>query len=189
MYRNTLMTCLIILTVLLFGCSGSVSDYTLIDRKPQIDPDYSGITIPPNVAPLNFTINEKADKYRIELHHLYGDGFVIKSTDNTVSIKTGKWKRLLERCKGKDFSVDILIKQAGTCKKFQTINNHVASDPIERFLVYRLFDQGFEIWNQTGIYQRCLENYDESPIIVNSISEGNCVNCHAFRYAWLYQIN
>ena len=62
------IACLIVLTVLLFGCSDQVSIYTEIKREPQIVPDYSGITIPPNFAPLNFTINEKADNYLANFH-------------------------------------------------------------------------------------------------------------------------
>jgi tricorn protease-like protein len=31
-----------------------------------------------------------------------------------------------------------------------------------------------------GIYQRCLGNFDEKPIMINEMSDGNCMNCHAF---------
>jgi Tol biopolymer transport system component len=31
-----------------------------------------------------------------------------------------------------------------------------------------------------GIYQRCLENFDETPVMINEMSEGNCINCHTF---------
>src|SRR5450759_2237411 len=31
-----------------------------------------------------------------------------------------------------------------------------------------------------GIYQRCLENFIESPIMINDMSDDNCMNCHSF---------
>src|SRR5450759_4167152 len=31
-----------------------------------------------------------------------------------------------------------------------------------------------------GIYQRCLENFIESPIMINDMSDSNCMNCHSF---------
>ena len=178
--RYFLKSCMIILTGLLFGCSDPVSSYLEIKREPKIDPDYSGITIPPNIAPLNFTINENGEKYYVKMNTLNGKGIAVKSTDNIIKISSLKWKKLLEQCKGEDFSIDIFIKQEGSWKKFQKIINHVANDPIDKILVYRLFDQGFQIWNKMGIYQRCLENFNETPIIINSISEGNCINCHSF---------
>lgn len=171
---------LFILTILLFGCSGSVADYVELNQQPQIYPDYSGITIPPNIAPLNFKIEEKAEKYYVRLHPSDGKGIAILSGDNKIIISSGKWKKLLEQCRGKDLLTEIFIKQEGIWKKFQTITNHVATDSIDNYLVYRLFDQGFELWNKMGIYQRCLENFDETPIMINEMSEGNCINCHTF---------
>ena len=180
MNNHIIQACLILLTGLLFSCSGSVSSNTEIKRQPQIDPDYYGITIPPNIAPLNFTINEKGEKYLVKLHPLNGDGLIITSTDQNISISSGKWKKLLEQCKGKDLLIDIIIRQEGSWIKFQTIINHVATDNIDGYLVYRLFDQGFERWDKMGIYQRNLENFNETPVMINELSEGNCMNCHSF---------
>ena len=33
-----------------------------IDREPVIEPDYSGVTIPTNIAPMNFLIKEDGEK-------------------------------------------------------------------------------------------------------------------------------
>lgn len=173
-------SCQIILTGFLFACSNSISSYTEIKREPKITPDYSGITIPPNIAPLNFAINEKADKYQIKLYPLNDDGIVITSTDRDIHIPSGKWKKLLKQCKGKDFFIEVSIKQEEHWIKFQPIVNHVATDSIDSYLVYRLIDPGFKLWNKMGIYQRCLENFDERPIMINDMGEGNCMNCHSF---------
>jgi hypothetical protein len=178
LFKNT---CLIVLTGILLACSGSgPTTYTEIKHEPQITPDYSGITIPPNIAPLNFTINEKADKYLVKLHSPKGDIMRVASPKGDITISSGGWKRLLEQCKGKELLIEVFIKQEGHWVKFQPIINHVAIDPIDSYLVYRLFDQGYLTWNKMGIYQRCLENFDESPIMLNTMSDRNCINCHSF---------
>lgn len=171
---------MIVLTGLLYSCSVSISDYTDENREPQIEPDYSDITIPPNIAPLNFMINETAEKYKVHMYSLNGEGMIVASTDKKINIPAGKWEKLLVQCRGGDLFIDIYMKQEGDWKKFETIINQVANEPIDSYLVYRIFDQGFEAWNKMGIYQRCLENFEVSPIMINDMSKGNCMNCHSF---------
>jgi Tol biopolymer transport system component len=47
-------------------------------------------------------------------------------------------------------------------------------------LAYRLIPPGYELWDEMGIYQRNLTNFDETPIIENTSTKKNCVNCHSF---------
>ncbi|MEI6047304.1 MAG: hypothetical protein WCS03_00270 [Bacteroidota bacterium] len=171
---------LILLTGLLFSCSGPGTNFTEVKRDPLIVPEYSGITIPPNIAPLNFTICEKAEQYLVKLHPSLGNVISISSTKGNIQISSGVWGKLLEQCKGGDLFIEVFIKKEGQWIKFQSIINHVASEPIDSYLVYRLFDQGFLTWNKMGIYQRCLENFKETPVMLNSMSDRNCMNCHSF---------
>jgi hypothetical protein len=174
------ITLFIISGIILHACSGEIPKFTEVDRKVQILPDYSGIILPPNIAPLNFTIIEKAEKYLVKLYEVGGEGITISSSTGNIRISEEKWKKLLQRCKGKDLFVEIFIKKDGNWIKFPAIINHVAVEPIDNYVVYRLIDPGFEAWNKMGIYQRCLENFDESPIMINNMSDGNCMNCHSF---------
>lgn len=171
---------IIFLAVILFGCSGPKSNYLEIDHEPLIDPDYSGITIPPNIAPLNFIIKEKADKYQVRLCQPEGRCIIINSGQGKIMIPSGRWKRLLNACKGNKLRMEVYLKKGKKWVKYQPIINDVAEDPIDQYLVYRIFDQGYLVWNKMGIYQRNLENFDESPVMVNTMSERNCMNCHSF---------
>ena len=58
---------------------------------------------------------------------------------------------------------------------------HVVADQIDPWLAYRLIPPGYGIWNAMGIYQRCLENFTEKPIMENRLTEYNCMNCHTFQ--------
>lgn len=179
---HQLIITLFIFTVVIFSaCSGNLPESTDTGKEVQILPDYTGITIPPNIASLNFTISENAEKYLVRIYELDGEEIIIKSSTGNIRIPEVKWGKLLQKCKGKDIFFEIYVKNDGIWIKFPPIINHVAVEPIDSYLVYRLIDPGFETWNKMGIYQRCLENFDESPIITNDMSDGNCMNCHSFR--------
>lgn len=174
------MTCLVIWMGILFACSNPEQAFTEMKRKPLITPDYSDITIPPNIAPLNFIISENADDYVVQLRPQKGDIVRVSSANGKIEIPLKEWEKLLGQCKGKELLIEVYTKKDGHWIKYQPIINHVAADPIDSYLVYRLFDQGYLTWNKMGIYQRCLENFEETPIMINKMSEKNCMNCHSF---------
>ncbi|HLP73011.1 MAG TPA: hypothetical protein VK155_08930 [Bacteroidales bacterium] len=168
------------LTGALTSCSGPGTDIIQQDREPHIQPDYSGITIPPNIAPLNFMVNENGKKYYAEIRSAKGQTLKIRSGKNVIHINESKWKKLLEGNRDGDLLIDIYSKSGGKWTRYKTIVNHIAPEPIDSYLVYRLFDQGYVVWKKMGIYQRCLENYRVSPVMTNDYSEGGCMNCHSF---------
>jgi len=163
-----------------WACSGQLTNYSEMDYTPKISPDYSGITIPPNIAPLNFFIHEKGEEYVIKLSAVENKAMRMTSTNGEVRIPLRKWKKFLEQSKGKDFRIDIWAKRQGHWNKFRPIVNHVAVDSIDRYLVFRSIEPGFEMWKRMGIYQRCLEDFKKTPIMSNDFTELNCMNCHSF---------
>jgi len=166
--------------IILNACSGNIQKYTLTEKDVKISPDYSGVTLPPNIAPINFTINETAKKYLVRISEEGGEMISIKSSTGKIIIPLTKWKKLLQQCMGKDIFIDIFVKKNGNWVKFPPIINHVAEEAIDSYVVYRLIDPGFELWNKMGIYQRCLEDFNEQPVMINSLSDDNCMNCHSF---------
>jgi len=171
---------LIFIMVFMFSCTGNLSDHELIDKKPGINPDYSGITLPPNIAPINFNVEEKADRYQVRIYTGTGKQIQIKSRSGKIRISAGKWRKLLDNSAGSELTIEIFIKKDDQWHKFRDITNHIANESIDNHLVYRLIDPGFEGWNKMGIYQRNLENFDQDPIMINDFSNKNCMNCHSF---------
>jgi len=43
-----------------------------------------------------------------------------------------------------------------------------------------LIEPGYEGWEKMGIFQRCLENFNEKSIILNTLTDNSCMNCHSF---------
>ncbi|MBP5683337.1 MAG: hypothetical protein J6X05_08875, partial [Bacteroidales bacterium] len=46
---------LALLLLLQISCGVNVTDTISVDCEPMLYPDYNGVTIPKNIAPLNFT--------------------------------------------------------------------------------------------------------------------------------------
>ena len=152
---------LFLLVVMLQACSSSHPEATQLNRQAKLQPDYSDITIPPNIAPLNFSIQEKAESYSVNICEANGESIRINSKDGVIRIPRAKWKSLLEQCKGKELFIKVFAKQHGKWIQFSTITNYVALEPIDSHLVYRLIEPGYEIWNKMGIDQIRLNFFND----------------------------
>ena len=168
--------------IFLYSCSSQPSgNVQVIDKYPKLDPDYSGLVIPPNIAPLNFMIKETGLAYAAYFSVGSETSLKINSVDGKIQISESKWKDLLSNNKGKEIKIDIFVKDIlGKWSKYKTVTNKIAGEPIDKFLFYRLIHPGYESWSKLSIKERNLENFDEGSLIENSVAEDNCVNCHAF---------
>jgi len=174
-----------ILIILCFqNCSGLIpGDYTETERLPNIDPDYTGITFPPNIAPLNFKINEEGTEFYVDIYTDSKDSkrIRINARGNIVMIPIKKWKAILSENRGKELYIDIYQKDENDrWIKFRTIENKIAKEEIDSHVAYRLINLGYMLWRKMGIYQRNLENFNESAIFTNRMTRHNCMNCHSF---------
>jgi len=173
---------LLLIIICSYGCgrspSGSISES---GSQPSIEPDYSGITIPVNIAPMNFIVREEGKRFYTEISDSSGNIIRIKSKTGLMKIPLKKWRNILKTDKIKDLNVVVYVKQKDSgWNKFQTIINKVYPDPVDPFLTYRLIYPGFESWSELIIDQRSLENFKEWHIIKNTVAEENCINCHSY---------
>jgi len=166
------------------GCTSkkpNLEDCTSIERQPAISPDYTEIILPPNIAPTNFIINEKASAYYVQISSEKGENIDIFSRSPNIRIPIKPWKMLLNRNREKPLLITIFAKdEKDQWSRFTTIENKIAGEEIETHLVYRLMKPLYQYWDKLGIYQRDLSNYDERPIALNRTMGKNCVNCHSF---------
>lgn len=167
---------------IIYGCNNFPNqNYISIGRIPVLEPNYSDIIIPPNIAPMNFLIKEIGSGY--SANFLIGSETILKisSKNGKIQIPERKWREMLMNNKGKDLNVDIYLKDnIGKWSKFQTISNKIAKEQIDEYVFYRLLYPGYESWAELSIKERNLENFGESMLIESSVADDNCVNCHAF---------
>jgi hypothetical protein len=173
---------LLILIPLLYSCGNKPQgEIAFSEMAPRLEPDYSDITIPPNIAPLNFIIKEKGNAYFVKFSSGNGTEIELTSGNGKIQIPQRKWRKLLQNSSGKSIKIDIFSKDSdGKWLKFKTINNRVSSDPIDPYLYYRLLYPGYESWAELSINCRSLESFKSESFIENSIVDQNCVNCHSF---------
>lgn len=56
----------------------------------------------------------------------------------------------------------------------------IIAEPVDGYIAYRLIAPGYSLWSEMGIYQRDLENYDQTAILENKMTDNGCMNCHSF---------
>lgn len=159
----------------------NLENHVVSEHPVHIHPDYSGIIIPPNIAPLNFRVEETAHRYYVIIHGDNGEDIIIYSRKASVIIPPRAWKKLLEANRGQQVCFDIYTKAPlGRWTRYDTIANTIASEEIDGYLAYRKIPICVE-WDSMGIYQRDLSNFNETTILHNSTYGFGCGNCHSFR--------
>ena len=171
--------------VMVYGLRGgkvSIDQYNSIERSPKIHPDYCGTVVPANIAPLNFLVQERGLRYFVKIYSKQGKPIEVLSRTGKIIIPEGPWHKLLNVNRGRQLCFDVSVKTSddGRWNRFQTITNEIAREDIDSFLVYRRIHPAHSTWRQMGVYQRNLQNYDESLILDNGYYGSGCLNCHTF---------
>ncbi len=171
---------LLIVAIGLFSCADiDLENVAQVDELPQLYPDYVNVTIPPNIAPLNFAIQETAKKYLVRISSTEGKEITIIGKSPDIIIPMHAWKRLLQKNRGNDLNIDIAtLNDDGKWRRFQTIINPIAEEEVDAYLAYRLIGCAYNYWKKMGIYERNVETFQERPLLTNKVTDGNCMNCH-----------
>lgn len=188
-----LATCALIIFALLHVLPDNkvtITQYSVINRPAEIRPDYSGTVIPPNIAPLNFLIQENSSRYFVRICSKEGKPIEIFSRTPNIVIPKHPWRKLLDLNRGQQLSVDIFVESQATASsskvekerwsRFETLTCEIANEDIDTFLVYRRILPGHSTWGEMGIYQRNISSFDESLILNNGYFKQGCLNCHTF---------
>lgn len=160
----------------------SIAQWYSVGSPPRIRPDYYGAVIPPNIAPLNFLVQESGSHYYVKIYSKQGKPIEVFSKTPKIVIPQNQWHELLNMNRGEELCFDVFVKtQDDRWNLFSTLTNKIANEDIDGFLVYRkMHPTHTHISGKMAIYQRNLENFNESLILDNGYYKGGCLNCHAF---------
>jgi len=158
------------------------AEYAAVHRLPHIRPDYTHTVIPPNIAPLNFLVQEPGTHYRVNIYSTTGEGITILSRSPNIVIPPGPWKELLEGNRGEDLLWDIYVrKRDRRWYRFDTITITIAREDIDSYLVYRLMELMYKHYAEPMVVcQRDLGSYDETVLLHGESFGAGCLNCHTF---------
>ena len=175
---------ILMLTGLMACTSETVKDAKQEAALPQIYPDYIGVTIPVNIAPLNFCMaDEEALCIDAVITDSHGNSLHSQGKEST-DFDLDDWHTLLNSLVGQgrgldSLSVTVSAKYADGWHTYSPFSIYVSPDSIDNGICYRLIEPGYEVWSKMGIYERDLSTFDERALIENTQFEG-CVNCHSF---------
>lgn len=140
----------------------------------EASPDYFGITVPPNVAPLNFDVTG-TETVRATMRAANGDELSVKGP--FVRWNAKDWRTFLARHAGEDYEIAL---ELGGGSRFAT-TNRISRFPIDTHLTYRLIRPGYSDFDVLGIWQRDLTCFTERALYRNiQTSPRQCVNCHTY---------
>ncbi len=177
---------ILLLLLLVTSCSKHPSlptSFTEVNETPHIYPVYVDVMVPPNIAPLNFLVDDVEDvvaEFQVQNSKLNFGG-----SDNKVQIDEKEWHELLAEAKGKSLSVRVYTKKDGKWLAYKPFSIDVAEEDIDPYVSFRVLPPTFVGYDELSIRQRNLTNFEETTIYNNrQIShglEGQCINCHSYQ--------
>ena len=162
---------------LLAGCTTAPkSDSVYGSKGPAIIfPDYKDVTIPNNIAPLNFHYAIKDAKKANTSFTL--DGKTIKKNGTEVKWSPKEWEKFLTDAAGKTISVSAEVS-TGKETITDSWNIYVSEDDIDSYLTYRLIEPAYQMWNEVSLVERNISNFDERTFCDYKHTDNSCMNCH-----------
>lgn len=174
-----MIVCLLLLT--LTSCSESPEGAVRTNTQPRIFPDYSGVTIPAGIAPLNFNIvadiNEEVDVVDVTVRGSKSGEIHVNGAYADFDID--EWHAITEANRGGHLTVTVCAKQGDKWLQYDDFKIFVSPYPLEEWgITYRRIKPGYEVYSKMGIYQREIATFSETAIFENTSVPGACVNCH-----------
>ena len=160
---------------LIVSCTPIPENVQHSNEQPPIYPDYCDVTIPENIAPLNFLLRADCEAIEVKAGIL-----TLNTCGNEAVFDINDWKTLMRQSTDKEIEVTITALIDGIWKQYKPFKWQVVSDKVDPYLTYRLIEPDYEIWNNVQIQQRCVENYDVNALGHYEQLENRCMNCHTF---------
>jgi len=163
---------------ILSSCSSNPENVNSVDALPEIYPDYTDVTIPVGLAPLNFGMADE-DYTTIDVEVKGSKCGSIHANGEYADFDIDEWHQLLEQNKGGTLTFSVCAEKNGRWTGFKDFTISVSSFPLGEWgITYRRIPQSYELFSQMGLYQRNLSNFEETPLLVNTQTPDQCLNCH-----------
>ena len=176
---TTLLTVATTILLALAACTPTPENAVRSDSLPPIYPDYADVTIPCNIAPLNFLVRGEAEAVEAKVT-CGGEELVVNAKGDAVCFDTDDWKKLMAHVTGHRVEVTVTALKDGRWTIYRPFGWDVVADSINSHLSYRLIEPDYEIYQNLMLQERCLENFDERSISNYGLVGNRCMNCHTY---------
>ena len=173
-----LLSALFALSSMFFAsCSTSPVDVQKTSEAVPMYPDYTDITVPVNIAPLNFMLRNDAEAVCV-----YANGKEMYSgRGSEVTFDSDEWRELLKENTGKTIDVRVDARDSsGQWKEYKSFTWTVSPDKVDPYLTYRLIEPDYEVFNNLVLQERCVETFDVRNFCDHNVVGNKCMNCHTY---------
>lgn len=176
MRHNALYT--LMMVFVLAACVKPVENAELLNEKPMIYPDYTDVTIPVGIAPMNFNIMDD-DVSCLDVSVKGSKGGELHVQGDYADFDVEEWHSLVNQNKGGELVFTVCVEKSGKWYQYNDFKMYVSKYALDEWgLTYRRVAPGYEVYSQMGLYQRDLSTFEEYEIMQNTRTSGSCVNCH-----------
>ena len=169
----------ILLPLLAFAVScGSPKNATESDSLPPIWPDYSEVTVPYNIAPLDFGVKDACRGIAVTVTDKDGRTVLSDRGRKCVRFNLKRWHGVLADNSGEALTFNVFVRHEDGWHAYRPFNVHVSPDSIDYGLTYRLIMAGYQSFGHMGIYERRLSDFHQRTLIDNRMADDGCLNCH-----------
>lgn len=180
--KQQVYICLSCLVLMACGRPQVPESYSDVKQLPNVYPDYCGVTVPVNIAPLHFQLMDVSDEV---VTRFTAGSEVVVCGGRQVCPSEDDWRALADAACDSSIGVEVFAQMQGQWKRYQPFQIHVSKDKIDPWLSYRLISPSYVAFEELTLNQRCLESFDERIIYNNMLctseAEGQCVNCHSYQ--------
>ena len=156
--------------------------YNNSNQLPTIYPDYTDVTIPSNIAPMNF-MAENAEACIAQFS--WGNHSQTFGNANKVQIPLKEWQEIMEETKGESIQITVYTQQNKEWTRHKPFHIHVAQEEVDPYISYRVISPSYTAYEMLSINQRHLGSFDESVVynnmLINKGANGQCINCHSYQ--------
>lgn len=166
---------MLLAAVLAAACGGRRLTYIQVSAEAPVFPDYRDITIPCNIAPLNFRI-DGADRITVLVK---GRGeWRYERRGESMRFPIKRWREMLASERGGTVDVFVGARFGSEDRGWRGFTWTIAEEPIDRYLSYRSIEPAYEVWNELRICERDVTCFDERVLGDNNTAGRSCMNCH-----------
>jgi len=161
------------------ACDPQPENVAASNTLPPVYPDYTGVTVPVNIAPLNFLLRGDYDAMKVTAS-CGGRQIEADCDDAEAVFDVEDWHNLMSDAAGKAVSVSVTARSNGKWTLFKPFLVNVAKDKVDPYLTYRLIEPDYEVFSRLEIKERCVENFGERTLCDYNMVGNRCMNCHTF---------
>lgn len=162
----------------MIGCTSRPDHAQPVAQLPAIYPDYIGVTVPVDMAPLNFAMaDDDFTDIDVVVKGQKSGSLHVNGADADFDID--EWHQLLAANKGSRLTFTVCARKDGQWLQYRNFNVYVRPDSLGEWgITYRRIAPGYVLYGHMGIFQRSLSDFEEISILENSQIPGHCLNCH-----------